>query len=87
MAGGPRARRSSRSSRPALSPGPSCSACRSSVPSTSSPRESDMVDAALINECADPALKPAIVEKFVEAAGSEDPLAITVRAGNRVVLV
>ncbi|WP_368856740.1 hypothetical protein, partial [Mycobacterium tuberculosis] len=46
-----------------------------------------MVDAALINECADPALKPAIVEKFVEAAGSEDPLAITVRAGNRVVLV
>lgn len=46
-----------------------------------------MVDAALIKECADPSLKPAIVEKFVAAAGSEDPLAITVRAGNRVVLV
>ncbi len=46
-----------------------------------------MVDAALIKECADPSLKPAIVEMFVGAAGSEDPLAITVRAGNRVVLV
>ncbi|MCA1869458.1 conjugal transfer protein TraH [Agrobacterium genomosp. 3] len=46
-----------------------------------------MVDAALIKECADPSLKPAIVEKFVATAGSEDPLAITVRAGNRVVLV
>lgn len=46
-----------------------------------------MVDAALINDCADPSLRPAIVEKFVAAAGSEDPLAITVRAGNRVVLV
>jgi hypothetical protein len=46
-----------------------------------------MVDAALIKECADPSLKPAIVEKFVAAAGSDDPLAITVRPGNRVVLV
>lgn len=46
-----------------------------------------MVDATLIKECADPALKLAIVEKFVAAAGSDDPLAITVRAGNRVVLV
>ncbi|MCV9999501.1 TraH family protein [Pararhizobium sp. YC-54] len=46
-----------------------------------------MVDAGLIKECADPALKPAIVEKFIAAAGSQDPLAITVRAGNRVVLV
>lgn len=46
-----------------------------------------MVDAALIKECADPSLKPAIVEKFIAAAGSDDPLAITVRAGNRVVLV
>lgn len=46
-----------------------------------------MVDAALIKECADPSLKPAIVKKFVAAAGSEDPLVITVRAGTRVVLV
>lgn len=46
-----------------------------------------MVDAALIQQCADPGLKPAIVEKFIEHAGSQDPLAITVRSGNRVVLV
>lgn len=46
-----------------------------------------MVDAALIQQCADPALKPAIVEQFIERAGSQDPLAVTVRSGNRVVLV
>ena len=46
-----------------------------------------MVDAALIKQCADPALKPAIVEQFISKAGSQDPLAITVRSGNRVVLV
>jgi hypothetical protein len=46
-----------------------------------------MVDAALIKECSDPGLKPAIVEQFIEQAGSQDPLAVTVRSGNRVVLV
>lgn len=46
-----------------------------------------MVDAALIKECSDPALKPAVVEQFIERAGSHDPLAVTVRSGNRVVLV
>jgi hypothetical protein len=46
-----------------------------------------MLDAALIKECADPSLKPAIVEQFVQAVGSEDPLAISVRSGGRVVLV
>ncbi|QCL98439.1 TraH family protein [Agrobacterium tumefaciens] len=46
-----------------------------------------MVDAALIQQCADPDLKPAIVEQFIERAGSQDPLAVTVRSGNRVVLV
>lgn len=39
-----------------------------------------MVDAALIRQCADPTLKPAIVEKFIEHAGSPDPLAVTVRS-------
>lgn len=29
-----------------------------------------MVDAALIQQCADPALKPAIVEQFIARAGS-----------------
>ncbi len=46
-----------------------------------------MVDAALIKQCAYPSLKPAIVEQFIAKAGSQDPLAITVRSGNRVVLV
>jgi hypothetical protein len=46
-----------------------------------------MVDAAMIQQCADPGLKPAIVEKFIATAGSENPLAIMVRAGGRVVLV
>lgn len=46
-----------------------------------------MVDVALIHQCADPALKPTIVEQFITRAGSQDPLAITVRSGNRVVLV
>uniref|UniRef100_UPI0031016E69 TraH family protein n=1 Tax=Neorhizobium sp. EC2-8 TaxID=3129230 RepID=UPI0031016E69 len=46
-----------------------------------------MLDAALIKECADPSLKPAIVEQFVMAAGSDDPLAITVKSGGRLILV
>jgi hypothetical protein len=46
-----------------------------------------MVDAALIKQCADPSLKPALIEQFIARAGSQDPLAITVRSGNRVVLV
>lgn len=46
-----------------------------------------MVDAALIQQCADPGLRPAIVEQFIERAGATDPLAITVRSGNRIVLV
>jgi hypothetical protein len=46
-----------------------------------------MIDATLIKKCADPSLTPAIVEQFVAAAGSEDPLAITVMSGGRLVLV
>lgn len=46
-----------------------------------------MLDAALIEKCADPSLKAAIVEQFVKAAGSPDPLAITVRSGDRIILV
>lgn len=46
-----------------------------------------MVEAQLINECADPALTPAIVEQFVQSVGSDDALAITVnRAGKRVLV-
>ena len=46
-----------------------------------------MLDAALIKECADPSLKPAMVEQFVAAAGSTDSLAVTVKSGGRLVLV
>jgi hypothetical protein len=46
-----------------------------------------MLDAALIGECADPSLKPAIIEQFVMAAGSDDPLAVTVKSGGRLILV
>jgi hypothetical protein len=46
-----------------------------------------MIDAALIQQRADRALKPEIVEMFIERAGAQDPLTITVRSGNRVVLV
>ena len=46
-----------------------------------------MIDAVLIEKCADPGLKPAIVERFIAEAGSPDPLTVSVRLGNRVVLV
>lgn len=46
-----------------------------------------MLDADLIAKCADPALTPAIVEQFVDKAGSPDPLAITVKSGGRLILV
>ncbi|WP_298966714.1 TraH family protein [uncultured Roseibium sp.] len=46
-----------------------------------------MIDAALIEQCADPSLTSAIVEEFIAAAGSEDPLNVTVRAGSKTFLV
>ncbi len=46
-----------------------------------------MVDAALIPQCADPGLKPSIVHMFIERAGSQDPLSVTVRSGNHLVLI
>lgn len=46
-----------------------------------------MLDAALIQQCADPSLKPAIVERFVASAGSNDPLAVTIKSGGRLILV
>ena len=46
-----------------------------------------MIDAATIHQCADPGMKPAIVEKFIRAVGAPDPLAVTVRTGNRVILM
>lgn len=46
-----------------------------------------MIDAAVIQQCADPALRPAIVERFIAEAGSSNPLAVTVRSGDRVILI
>jgi hypothetical protein len=46
-----------------------------------------MIDAVTIHQCADPGLKPAIVEKFIKAVGSPNPLAVTIRAGSRAILV
>lgn len=46
-----------------------------------------MLDAALIGKCADPSLTPAIVEQFVQAVGSPDPHAISVKSGGRLILV
>lgn len=46
-----------------------------------------MLDAVLIHQCADPSLKSAIVEQFIAKAGSPEPLAVTIRSGNRLVLV
>ncbi|NTE84742.1 conjugal transfer protein TraH [Agrobacterium tumefaciens] len=46
-----------------------------------------MIDAALIERCADPSLSVEIVEQFVSAAGSDDPLAITIKSGGRLVLI
>jgi hypothetical protein len=45
------------------------------------------MDAAFIEKCADSSLKPAIVEQFVSAVGTGDPLAITVKSGGRLILV
>jgi hypothetical protein len=46
-----------------------------------------MIDAALIQKCADPGLKPAIVEQFIKQAGNENPLSIALRSGEKVYLV
>jgi hypothetical protein len=46
-----------------------------------------MLDAAIIQKCADPSLTPAVVEQFVQAAGSPDPLAVMVKSGGRLILV
>ncbi|KQV17072.1 conjugal transfer protein TraH [Rhizobium sp. Root1203] len=45
------------------------------------------MDAALIAKCADPSLTPAIVAQFVSAVGSDDPLAVTVKADGRLILI
>lgn len=45
------------------------------------------MDADLVKNCADPELAPSIVEQFVAAVGSMEPLAITIRQDGRLVLI
>jgi len=45
------------------------------------------MDAAFLKECTDPSLRPAIVEQFVAAVCPGDPLAVTVKAGGRLILI
>lgn len=45
-----------------------------------------MFDAALIQQCADPGLEIAIVERFLNEAGSDNPLSVRITAGNKIIL-
>lgn len=45
-----------------------------------------MFDVALIQQCADPGIEIATVERFIAAAGSDNPLAISITSGNRTIL-
>lgn len=46
-----------------------------------------MFDPTLITKCADPDLAPGIIERFVAEAGSPNPLKVTVKSGDRLILV
>ncbi|WP_368649938.1 TraH family protein [Brucella intermedia] len=46
-----------------------------------------MIDAALIQQCADPRLSVEIVQKFVEEVGAADHLTVTVKSGQRTFAV
>ena len=46
-----------------------------------------MIDAALIQQCADPRLSVEIVQKFVEEVGAADHLTVTVKSGERTFAV
>lgn len=45
-----------------------------------------MLEAALMEKCADPSLDVHVVEAFVRAVGNGDPLAVTVRVGPKRIL-
>lgn len=45
-----------------------------------------MFNAAFLEQCADTAVKVEIVERFIAAVGTENPLAISITSGNRVIL-
>jgi hypothetical protein len=45
-----------------------------------------MFGLALIQQCADPGVEVAIVERFISEVGSDNPLAVRITSGNRVIL-
>lgn len=45
-----------------------------------------MFDAAFIEACADRNVPIEIVERFIAAVGNENPLAISITSGNRIIL-
>ncbi|MBD9512109.1 conjugal transfer protein TraH [Ensifer sp. ENS10] len=46
-----------------------------------------MLEALLIEKCADPSLEASVVDAFVNAVGDGDPLAVTVKVGRKRILV
>jgi hypothetical protein len=46
-----------------------------------------MIDADLIKQCADPRLSVEIVQRFVEQVGADDHLTVTVKNGDRRILI
>ncbi|WP_157016842.1 lysozyme family protein [Mesorhizobium xinjiangense] len=45
-----------------------------------------MFELALIQQCADPGVEIGIVERFISEVGSDNPLAVRITSGNRVIL-
>jgi len=45
------------------------------------------MDAAIVQKCADPSLKPAIVRSFLQNAGSENPLSVVVKGQKASILI
>ncbi|KPF42610.1 TraH family protein [Rhizobium sp. AAP43] len=45
------------------------------------------MDLAFIQSCSDPALKPAIIQRFLDEVGSPKPLAVTVNMSGKAVLL
>lgn len=45
-----------------------------------------MFELAFIEQCADPGVEIAIVERFVAAVGTDNPLAVSITSGNRTIL-
>lgn len=45
-----------------------------------------MFDTVLIQQCADPGMEIAIVEQFIAEAGTDNPLAVSITSGNKIIL-